>query len=349
MLSFDNIRKYDPQGMMEAIRGFPGHIAQAIKIGSDVALPARAQRPRMVVVTGLGGSAIAGDLLRCLLADETTVPIIVNRSYEMPAFVDQSSLVIVSSYSGNTEETVAAYSEADRHRARILVVTSGGAIGAKARKKGHPVVALPKGFQPRAALAYLFFPMLIALGRLGIARANPRAIAETIRVVSDLGAEYSRIPSPSNWALELAEQLRGTIPVIYSSAHLEAVNLRWRGQISENAKQLAFGNVLPEMNHNEIVGWNGLPMVRDSLSVVFLRDRETHRRVAHRERFTQEMLRPLVKSVSVVESAGRSRLARIFSLVHTGDWVSLYLAFANGEDPTPVKAIEFLKEKLKTV
>jgi glucose/mannose-6-phosphate isomerase len=143
--------------------------------------------------------------------------------------------------------------------------------------------------------------------------------------------------------------MHGTIPVIYSSSHLEAVNLRWRGQISENAKQLAYGNVLPEMNHNEIVGWRSLPHLMKALSVVFLQDRETHRRIRFRELFTQEKLRHMASSVSVVESIGRSRLARTFSLVHTGDWVSFYLAVLNKENPTPVRVIDELKDKLRTV
>lgn len=349
MVTINDIRSLDPSGMMGAIRSFPQHIEHAMQIGASQELRIRTGGIRAIVMTGLGGSAIGGDLLRCVLADELSVPFIVNRSYTLPAFVDQSTLVVVSSYSGNTEETIAAYREALRRKARVLAITSGGSIAALARRHRDPCIAIPGGFHPRAALAYSFFPVLVVLSRLRLVRPKTRAIRETIAVLSDMSARLSDASSPDNRALALASAMRGTIPIIYSSAHLEAVNLRWRGQISENAKQLAYGNVLPEMNHNEIVGWKGLPEVLKTLSVVFLTDRETHPRVRSRESLTREVLQGRASSVSVVESVGRSRLARTFSLVHMGDWVSLYLAILNREDPSPVAVIDALKEKLKTV
>ena len=349
MITLDDIRSLDPSGMMDTIRSFPRHIEDALRIGLSQKLQVKTSGIRAIVVTGLGGSAIGGDLLRCLLADELSIPFIVNRSYELPAFVDASTLVVVSSYSGETEETVAAHREALKRKARVLAVTSGGTTASIARRNGHPCILIPGGFHPRAALAYSFFPILAALSRLGIVRSKARAIGETIAVLDEMVALNSDVTSSENRALKIASAIHGTIPVIYSSLHLEAVNLRWRTQISENAKQLAYGNVLPEMNHNEIVGWKALPALQKSLSVVFLADRETHRRVLHRELLTQEALRPRASGVMVVESRGRSRLARTFSLVHMGDWVSFFLAILNREDPSPVRAIDALKANLRTV
>ena len=349
MITRDTIRDLDPSGMMETVRSFPHHIKDAVRIGMSASLAIRARGIRSIIVTGLGGSAISGDLLRCFLADMLPVPFIVNRAYGLPAFVDENSLVVVSSYSGDTEETVSAHREALRRKARVLAVTSGGAVASLARRAGHPCIVIPGGFHPRAALAYSFFPILAALIRLGLVRPMSGGIGETVTLLSGMSDRLADPLSSDNQALRLASTIRGTVPVIYSSAHLEAVNLRWRGQIAENAKQLAFGNVLPEMNHNEIVGWKALPEIERSLSVVFLSDRESHRRVVHRELFTQELLRERASSISVVQSIGRSRLARTFSLVHLGDWVSLYLAAMNGEDPSPVSVIDALKEKLRTV
>jgi len=339
----------DPSNMAELIRAFPGHIDEAVRIGMSQKISVKTGGVRSIVVTGLGGSAIGGDLLRCFLADELSVPLIVNRSYELPEFVGSSTLVIVSSYSGNTEETVAAHREALKRKARILAISSDGTTAAMAKRNRDACLTIPAGFPPRAALAYSFFPLLIALWRLGFVAPKTRAIAETVAVLSELSERYGDVEARANRALEVATTLHGTIPVIYSPSHLEAVNLRWRGQIAENAKQLAYGNVIPEMNHNEIVGWKALPHLLKSFSVVFLADRETHRRVRPRMLYTDEVLRSRAASVSVVESVGRSRLARTFSLVHTGDWVSLYLAILNREDPTPVRVIDALKHRLQTV
>jgi len=188
----------------------------------------------------------------------------------------------------------------------------------------------------------------MALIRLGFARPMPTAIRETISVLTSMGKKLSDPSAADNQARQLASTISGTIPVIYSPDHLAAVNLRWRGQISENAKQLAFGNVLPEMNHNEIVGWKALAQIQERFSVFFLSDRETDRRIRQRELFTKEVLGTRAASVTVVPSHGRSRLARTFSLVHMGDWVSLYLAFMNREDPSPVAVIDALKERLRS-
>lgn len=343
------VTQNDPSKMVELIRAFPLQIEEAVRIGMSQKLPMNTRGVRAIVVTGLGGSAIGGDLLRCFLADELAVPLIVNRSYGLPEFVDSSTLVIVSSYSGNTEETIAAHREALKRKARVLAISSDGMTATLAKRNRGACVTIPAGFPPRAALAYSFFPLLIAIWRMGFVAPKARAITETVAVLSEMSARYGDVEAQGNRALELATTLHGTIPVIYSPSHLEAVNLRWRGQIAENAKQLAYGNVLPEMNHNEIVGWKALPHLLKSFSVVFLADRETHRRVRPRLQYTDEVLRTRAASVSVVESIGRSRLARTFSLVHTGDWVSLYLAVLNREDPTPVSVIDALKDRLRSV
>jgi glucose/mannose-6-phosphate isomerase len=336
--------------MYNWIRDFPDQVETAAQIGKKARISLSVRGIHTIVLTGLGGSAIGGDLLRSYLADELSIPFIVNRHYSLPAFVGKNSLVIVSSYSGNTEETNAAHREATKRGARVVCITTGGETATLAKRFKQPVVTIPGGLSPRAALGYSFFPTLVLLTKLGLVKNNARAMSETVELLREKSRIYSNPESAENLAHRIAQQLHGKLPVIYSPAeHLDAVNLRWRGQIAENAKQLAFGHVLPEMNHNELVGWKGLKDLMRQMHVIFLRDRDTHRRVAVREGITKNLLAQYAGGVTEVWSEGRSLLARIFSLVYLGDWVSLYLAILNNEDPTPVKAIDYLKAELAKV
>jgi glucose/mannose-6-phosphate isomerase len=298
-------------------------------------------------LTGLGGSAISGDLLRSYLSRELTVPFLVNRQYQLPSFVDRNTLVIVSSYSGNTEETIAAHADAVRRRARVLCISSGGRISDTARRRRTPLITIPGGLPPRAALGYSFFPLLISLSRLGFIKDRTRDIRETQQLLERKAAEYSVVDETLNPALRYAGLLAGKIGVLYASSDLlEPVVTRWKGQINENAKSLAFGNLLPEMNHNEIVGWKALRDAMRQMQIVFLRDRDDNPRVQRRIEITHELLRERTPHITEVWSEGTSRLARLFSLIHMGDWLSVYLAVLHREDPTPVAAIDHLKEAL---
>ncbi|HTP12336.1 MAG TPA: bifunctional phosphoglucose/phosphomannose isomerase, partial [Bacteroidota bacterium] len=313
-------------------------------------IPVRSAGVSSILLTGLGGSAIGGDLLRAYLSDELAVPFSVNRHYALPEFVGPKTLVIVSSYSGNTEETIAAQKDATRRKARVLCISTGGAVTEFARKRNQPCISIPGGLQPRAALAYSFFPLLIALGKAGFIRPKDKDVRETIELLRQKSRLWSTPDASANPAINLAGSIKGKLPVIYSGVeHLDAVNLRWRGQIEENAKQLAYGNVFPEMNHNELVGWNGLADLMKQMHVVILRDKADHARVAVRENITKEIINRHSSAVTEVWSDGTSLLARMFSLVHFGDWVSFYLAILNGQDPTPVRAIDHLKDALARV
>jgi len=340
--------------MHRAISSFPDHLIDAIEIGRQ-APRLDPERARRVLVIGMGGSAMGGDLLRSFIASYPASPvdIRVSRGYEPPP-CDRSTLVIASSYSGNTEETLAALHRIARHAGAVLVVTTGGLLGELARRRRYPVIALPSGLQPRAALAYSFVPLAWTLavqsqlfGRR-IRRDVERGIVESAAVTRSLARLYDGNVSRRNRAYAIAEALVGKIPVIYSSCdRMDVVNLRWRGQIQENAKQLAFGNLLPEMNHNELNGYGHPRDVISRIVPVFLRDREDHPRVTARIQATRLMLKKQTSPPIVVESTGESTLARIFSLVHLGDWVSYWLAMLNGVDPTPVAMIEGLKRRLR--
>ncbi len=342
-----SIQRYDKSNMNQLLVDFPKQVENAVKIGSKFKQAYNKSQIDSIVITGLGGSAIGGDLLRSYLSVESEIPFQVNRHYFMPEFVNERTLVVVSSYSGNTEETIAAHADAKKRKAKILCISSGGQTAASAEKFKQPLITIPKGLPPRAALGYSFFPTLIALSKMKLIRPKDSDIAETLSLLRKKSKIYSSLKN-NNVALQLAKQLYMKLPVIYSAAdRFDIVNLRWRGQIAENAKQLAFGHVLPEMNHNELVGWKVLRRImEEEIAVVFLRDKDDHPRVKLRMEITKGVIEQYASKVIEIQSEGKSVLARMFSLIYLGDWTSYYLAILNGIDPTPVKVIDYLKNEL---
>lgn len=336
--------------MYDWIRDFPSQIEHAVQIGKSAPLKLNVRGIKNIVLTGLGGSAIGGDLLRSYLAEELDVPFIINRHYVLPEFVDNNTVVVVSSYSGNTEETTAAHRDAAKRKARVFCITTNGETAQIAKKFRHPVIEIPGGYSPRAALGYSFFPMLVAFSRLGLIKSKSKEIRETVDLLRAKSAIFSNPGLPDNAPMQLAKQLHGKLPIIYApNEHLDAVAVRWRGQVCENAKQLAFGHLLPEMNHNELVGWKNATHLMKQMHVIFLKDKGTHKRVAMRENITKQIVSPFADRATEVWSEGKSLLARMFYLIHFGDWVSFYLAILNNEDPTPVKVIDYLKNELAKV
>lgn len=349
-MNLEQMKQTDPSNMYSLLMEFPAQAREAVAIGraASVRLPVRALHN--IVVCGLGGSAISGDLLRSYLAGELAVPLVVNRHYTLPEFVGPSSLVIISSYSGNTEETNAAHREAMKRKAKILCISSNGVTARLARKAGSPLITIPGGLPPRAALGYSFFPLLIALEHLGLIKNKQREISETLKLLEAKAALYGAPESTVNTALQLAGLLQNRLGVVYSSTErFDAVGTRWRGQIAENAKALAFGHVLPEMNHNELVGWKVLGEQMQNMQVFFLRDKDDHPRVKIRMDITKEIIGRYTAHVTEVWSEGSSLLTRIFSLIYLGDWMSYYLAMLHGVDPTPVEVIDHLKRELGKV
>ncbi|MDX1420010.1 MAG: bifunctional phosphoglucose/phosphomannose isomerase [Rubricoccaceae bacterium] len=335
----------DPQDMHAAIAAFPDHLREGWRRGGAAdAFDLSPDRYDGVLVCGMGGSAIGGDLLRTLGEAEAPVPIQVVRGYRLPAWVGDRTLVVASSYSGGTEETLSAFADARQRGAARLVVASGGALMEQADAEGLPRIAIPGGLQPRAALGYSL-GVLLRLGRsLGLVEL-PDA---TVDAAADEASLRARRYAEGGDARDLAGALHGTLPVVYSgNGLLEAVNLRWRNQLHENAKTLAYGNLFPELNHNEIVGFEATPSeVMQRVAVVALRDREDHPQVQRRFDVTREIVEPRVAGWHEVEAVGQSRLGRVLSLLQLGDWVSYWLAMAQEVDPTPVESIQRLKATL---
>ena len=340
----------DPSDMRKLIASFPHQVEEASAIGEAAKIKFPISAIRNIVISGLGGSAIGGDLLRSYLSATVSIPIAVSRNYSLPEFVGQHSLVIVSSYSGNTEETISSYKDAVKRKAKILCITSGGAIKQLAAKRKQPLIEIPGGLPPRAALGYSFFPTLIVLSKLGFFKSRKKEITETIAMLKEKATLYGDPASAQNTAFQIAQSLYGKLPVVYSSVdRFDAVNVRWRGQISENAKTLAYGHVFPELNHNEIVGWEVLKGLMKNIHVIILRDNEDNKRIKLRMDITKNIIREFADGITEVHSEGTGLLARMFSLLYLGDWVSFYLAMLSDVDPTPVKKIDFLKEELGRV
>jgi glucose/mannose-6-phosphate isomerase len=352
-MTLESLRTHDPSDMYSAILNFPRYAREGVELGRG-AQPLSKSKARKILILGMGGSAIGGDLFRSYIqgfADNGGIDIHVYRSYTPPA-VDSKTTVIASSYSGNTEETLSGY-DAVSGAGQMLVMTTGGKLADLAKRNRNKTITLPAGLQPRAAMAYSFFPILELLAVKSelfgaeVREATERGIEETIALLGKLAKKYSAGPTGSNPAFALAEKINGKIPVIYSgSDKLDTVNIRWRGQIQENAKYLAFGNLLPEMNHNEINGWSHPKGLVGEFLPIFLRDRDDHERIAARIDITKRIIAKSTGAMQEVRSQGDSLLARLFSLIYLGDWVSYYLAVLNGTDPSPVPVIENLKKQL---
>ncbi len=345
----NEIKKIDQNGMYDLIYGFPSQFEDALNITEAVKLPDwNTDQIKSIVVAGLGGSTIGGDLVRSYLAEKLNIPFFICRNYTLPNFVDDSSLVFISSYSGNTEETLSAYADAQKRKAKILTLSSGGKVKEKSLQHKITWVNIPKGFQPRAALGYSFVPILVMLERLGFVQGEKDQIIKTKDFLSSNRSKYRmELPVEENPAKRIALELHKKLPIIYAATdHFDAVSTRWKGQICENAKMLAFNNVFPEFNHNELVGWKILSEYRDDLIVVILKDKEDHPRIKTRMEIVKGIIEKEGVKTIEVESCGETLLSRVFSLIQLGDFVSFYLAILNEEDPTPVKVIDFLKNEL---
>lgn len=353
MKSLDDINiieKVDQAKMRDILTKFPEQCQQAFQLGKEFSLSLSLEGVKDIVFCGMGGSAIGAEVASFYLRKEIRLAIHINRDYSLPEFVGKRSLVVLISYSGNTEETLSAYKQAQQRQAKIIIITSGGELGDLAKRDIHPCLLIPKGFPPRGALAYLSLPVLAIFSQLGLITDKEKEVSETISVLQRLEKDSLGIAvsTEANPAKKLAGELLDKFCVIYGAAEqLTAVVTRWRGQFAENSKMLASSHVLPEMNHNELVGWQHPKKVLEKFIAIFLRDRGDHPQVRKRIEINKEILQKEGVQIKEVFSEGEGLLARIFSLIYIGDFTSFYLAILNSEDPTPVKRIDYLKRKLK--
>lgn len=344
------IKKIDRSNMLDLILKFPDQCRDAFRIGKSFSVPQPYKEAQFknMVFSGLGGSAIGADLIRSYLSDELKIPLLVSRDYTIPNFVDKDTLFFACSYSGDTEETLASYDEAKSRGAKILAISSGGKLEAKAKEDGVPFISIPKGYPPRTALGYAFFPWLTVLSKFGFIEDKTKDIEEAISNIEGLrdGALKPEVKTAKNPAKKLAEALLGKYVIIYAAnKHFDSVITRFRGQLAENSKTLASTHVFPEMNHNETVGWENPKKLIKDFAVIFLRDESEHPRVAKRMEITAGIIKKKSKVIEV-RSKGSSLLSRMFYLIYLGDFTSYYLALLNKRDPTPVEMVTYLKGEL---
>lgn len=339
------IEAIDKRGMRKFQADFPLMCEDAILRAEKVKV--RFKKPNAIIVAGMGGSSIAGELLRDWLSNDIQVPIEVVRDYYLPAYVNEDSLVFASSYSGDTEETLSCFIEAVKRGSIIIAISSGGRLIEYCRRLKIPFIDVPKGIPPRAALPYLFFPIVIILEKARLIEKKRDEIKETMNVLNRLKEEVGlESPSSKNRAKRMAIELKGTIPVIYGFRHYRSVALRMKTQFNENSKVPAKCEVFPELDHNEIVGWEGSEEITKKFSVILLRDEEESLEMKVRISLTRDLiLEKKARKVFELYGRGKSKLAKMLSALYFGDHVSFYLAILNGVDPMPVKTISRLKSE----
>lgn len=343
----------DESRMIDHVISIPKQVEDAWRMAGDFTF-SRPVSGSPIIVCGMGGSAIGGVLLRDLVARDSRVPLGVVRGYALPSSVDSDTAVVCVSYSGNTEETLESFHNALLMRCPVAVITSGGKIGAEAAEAGVPVLTVPSGMPPRAAIGYLFTPLLRLARDLGICEISDDELGSAVRKTRRLARKYSLDADPTeNTALQLAKKLYGKIPLIYSGdGLLRGLAYRWKCQFNENSKSMAFSNVFPELGHNEVTGWECPEKMREDIFTIILRDIEDHPRVQKRMDITYSLLEPLASGAAMIDSVGppgrEGRLQRLLSILLLGDFASVYLAVEYGKDPTPIEHIEKIKEYLKT-
>ncbi|MFC1970348.1 bifunctional phosphoglucose/phosphomannose isomerase [Chloroflexota bacterium] len=339
--------QYDPEGMLARIKEMPWQCQQAWQAAMNFNLPADYAEINNVIILGLGGSAIGGDLVKSLAEAEAKIPVFVQRDYSLPAFVDDRTLVIASSYSGNTEETLTAFEQSLNTGAKKLVMTTGGKLQVMAEERNIPVFKINYKAQPRAALGFSFLPTLGCLQKLGFLSDKSADVAETVEVLEKLSVKIDeKTPLASNPAKQLAQRLYGCLAVVYGAGILSEVAHRWKTQINENSKAWAFYEVFPELNHNATVGYPFPPELASRTRVVLMRAPSFNQRVKLRYEVTCELLDRAGIAHEFVDSQGSSLLSQMMSQVMMGDYASYYLAILYGIDPSPVEVINYLKGRL---
>ena len=326
--------------MLNLIQDLPGHITEANSIFKQAQISG-IQEIDNVVIAGLGGSGIGGTIASEIISKDCPVPVVVNKAYHLPAFVNEKTLVIACSYSGNTEETLMCFGQAQEMGAQISVITSGGVLLDKAKAANYDHVVIPGGNPPRSMLGYSLSILLLMFDAYKIVSIN--AEQKLLRAANLLENEQGSIKLN---AKELASKTKNNIPVTYACAGFSGVATRWRQQFNENAKLPGWNAEVPEMNHNELVGWSG---GCDAYVVYFLRSTEDFWRNQKRIEIVSELIRKQVPQVYDVWTQGVSLIEQVFYLIHLGDWISYYLSEERGVDVVDIKDINYLKSQLSNI
>lgn len=331
--------KINKSGMLEKLRSFPEQVEKASKISCEGIPKLKFDR---VIIAGMGGSAIGGELLKAWALEEHGINIFVNRDYKLPKFANNATLVFAVSYSGNTEEVLSAFLDGISKNCKIISITSGGKLEKLSKKYRKYLIKIPGGYQPREAIAWLLFPIAKVLEAHGILKLR---LDDTLVTLRNLRNKLVPENTEGDIAKEVALKLKAKIPIIYGYDWLCPVAKRWRTQLNENAKILAFDSSFPEMAHNEIVGLYNDKRAAQFMPVI-LRSKEEEKKIKNKIEATKKLV---FKDWIEVWAQGKTTLAKMLSLLYIGDFVSYYLALARKVDPTPVEIIEKLKRVVKGI
>jgi glucose/mannose-6-phosphate isomerase len=339
------IEEIDKSNMLSFCIEAPKHYEKAAKHAKTLSFDY--PKPKSIIVAGMGGSAIGGELLKDWARDSIPVPVEVCREYSLPAYADNNTLVFVVSYSGETEESLSVFLEAMKRKCMVFCISSGGTLHEFAERLAIPHLRVPHGMAPRATLPYLFMPLVIFLEKIGLVSDTRPEFAETIEMLRRVSeANSPETVLRDNFSKKLALDICGTVPVVYGFGFYRAVAQRFKTQFNENSKAPAKWEFFPELDHNEIVGWEEIRSLAKYFSVIFIRDSDEPEIMRQRIETTEELVREKSVKIFEVNGLGKSRLSKMSSVICTGDFTSVYLAVLRGIDPTPVKTIDLLKKKI---
>jgi glucose/mannose-6-phosphate isomerase len=339
------IEAVDKSRMMSFCVTMAKHYKEAYDLTKKIQL--NYPKPEKIIVAGMGGSAIGGDLLKDWTRTKIKIPIEVNRDYQLPAYADKNTLVIITSYSGDTEESLGAFLDAKKRNCMIYAVSSGGALIEYAEKLKVPFLRVPSGMPPRTALPYLFLPLLVIVEKTGLVPNVSSEVSEALKVLEQASKTYSpNVLQKSNPAKTLASNIHGLVPIIYGFEFYRSVAQRFKQQFNENSKTVAKWDVLPELDHNEVVGWEKSEDSAKCFAAIFIRDKDEPIPIYSRIEITKQLMKKSGVKMFEVQCQGKSTLAKMFSVICIGDFASIYLAVLRGVDPAPVETINLLKSAL---
>jgi glucose/mannose-6-phosphate isomerase len=334
----------DAHRARDVLAAFPGQCRAALALRAAPTMSS--PRPKLVVLVGMGGSAAGAELIAGCAAERLDVPIVVHRGYGLPPTAGKQTLVVASSYSGDTAEVLSAAEAALERAVPMVALTAGGQLAALAAARDLPRVKLPDGLMPRMALGYLFFPALRILRDAGLEIATEVEIAEALDVVTALAAELGPArPVSQNQAKKIALAIGARLPAFYGGPSTGGVAYRWKTEVEENAKRFAIAGAIPEMNHNEIEAWRAPAAA--SMHAVFLRDRDESSEIERRFAVMRELIAAANGDVTECSTRGTGRAARLLGLAYLGAWTSYYVAVGAGTDPWPIPVLDELKRRLR--
>ena len=345
----DNVEKInsvDKSGMLNFSVNAAKHYCEAAQNAEKIKV--NYPKPDNIVVAGLGGSAIGGDLLKDWAKNQLSVPIEASREYKLPAYANEKTLVFITSYSGDTEETLSSFLDALKRKCMIYCISSGGSLLKYAEKHKVPFLQVPSGMPPRAALPYMLVPLLVYMEKAGLVKGVKEELNEAFclleKISEDNGPEKATC---DNFAKGLAKNIGESTPVIYGFGYFRSVALRLKQQFNENSKSAAKWEYFPELDHNEIVGWEGRGEQCKWYSIILIRDVDEPVEIESRIETTKQIMERAGLIIVDLEVQGASALAKMLSTILVGDFTSVYLAILRGTDPTPVKTISVLKNTLE--